>query len=1070
MPQAAGVAAAKPAAWPLAPARGLACAMGLALGLATTVARAQESSSSAPPKGAAQAGAQRKFEFSRQRSALPQAAKPAALPTLANVNLQAVKPPRSGEFYDTGESKEAEYEHLVDQEISQLYALSQRYQKSRNRGELWLRLAERYVEKARLMGFRAQSEYDKKAKDYLQKKTRIKPTIDNRGQREYNKKAIDLYEWFVREFPEDKKIDQALFFLGYNWFEMGDTGRGENFYIQLTKRFPDSAYVVESYFALGEYYFENDRWQEALDYYAKVVARNMARLNTFALYKGAWCLYRLNRIPAALKNLEKVVRLGRGNEPTEKVDGRRAINKVRLGVEALRDYVPFYAEIGQWQNARGEFQRVSGSDAEAVKMLERLAYIFADSGKREAATGLFRQLISLNPVAEKAADYQYQIALTYQTADQRQYRHELDVWLESFGPDSPWSRENAKNAKLVEDTGRLQETTVRNFVLQLHQAAQNSHAQFSQQQAHAGYVTYAKHFPNAPKIVEMTFFHAELLFDMERREDAARLYTWVAEKQPTGPYAEKSLVNAMLALEKEVPSVKEIDERRGTITTPIALDPASERFEKAVLRYLAAKPKGEKASDAERRLGVLYYSYNQYDKAIDMFERILRDHPKSENAEIAGNLILDIYKLRGDMPGLVARGEKFLANPQTARSKFGQQVRTMLEKASYLNAEKLAEKKDYAKAAQEYEKFSKTNGSSELAEAARYKAAANYEKAGDVSSSIRMHSVVLATPMSDPRSKVIQNDSRNDVARLYSQTAQLESAARQYQSYAAANPTDPKAVNAYYNAGVLFDALGDREGAVHNYDAYYAKSNKSDRIEVVFLEAELHRKAGEAEKATRLYERYLREGGRAGDHVVQANYWIAKRAEQAGQAGKARAWYQKTFDANRATKQGVRYAAEARFRLAQDTLAQLAALRFRPSEKQQAQAAQQGETLRKKYLDEMKEVVRFDYAPYIVAALASTGQMFEYLAYAYSKVPAPPGYSPDDAKKLTDLAMGRATGFSTEAKNSYKAAYDKALELESYDEWTKMARAGLARYDAAAVGADAGEVAAEASAADWMGM
>ena len=1012
-----------------------------------------------------------KLTFNRQRLALPTSGRSTAVPAVDRVDLQAVKPPRSGDFYGAGDSKEAAYEGLVDQEIAQLYTLSKRYEKSKTRGELWLRLAEQYVEKARLVGFRSQAEYDLKARAFLERKTRVKPKLDVRLQRDYNRKAVELYQWFVREFPEDKKIDQALFFLGYNWFELGDTKKGEAYYLQLTQRFPGSSYVVESYFALGEYDFENERWQEGLDNYTKVIARKNARLNTLALYKAAWCLFRVSRVPTALKMLERVVKLGAAAaDSNDGSNNRKAVNKLRLSSEALKDYVPFYAETGEYANARSEFLRVSGSEAQANKMLERLAYTYADRTNRMAANLLFKQLIASNPTAEKAASYQYQIALTFQTSDQRQYRHELEAWLENFGPESFWAKENVKNPKSVADMAKLQETTARNFVLQLHQTAQNSHAPFSQQQAAAGYSLYAKYLPSSPKTVEMTFFHAELLFDMEKYEDAARLYGWVAEHEPKGPYGEKATLNAMLALEKELPSQQAIEERRGKSLEPVALDPASERFEKAVTRYRTEHPHDAKASDAERRLGVLYYQYNQFDKAMDMFERIIHEHPKSANAEIAGNLILDMYKLKGDVGGLVVRGEKFLRDPQIARTPFGQQVKAMMEKASYLNAERLAEAKDYSKSAAEFQHFSENHRASELAEVARYKAAANYEKAGDVASSIHMHGAVLAAPSENPKTKAIQNDSRNDLARLYGQTAQLEAAAKQYQSYAAANPKDQKAINAYYNAGVLFDALGESEAAIRNYELYHAKSLKQDRTEVVFFEAEIQRKGNEFPAAARLYERYLNEGGRLPERIVQSRFWVATIADRAGQASKAHLWYLKTLEGFKAGKHGVRFAAEARFRLAHETLAQIEGLRFRSSEKQQAQAVQQGEALRKSYVEEMKAVIRFDHAPFIVAALASTGQMFEYLATAYSNVPTPPGYSAEDAKKLADLALGRAKGFRNEAKASYKAAFDKGLELESYGEWTKFARAGLARYDAAAAGSDGQEVTAASNSPDWMGM
>ncbi|RYZ68332.1 MAG: hypothetical protein EOP05_16525, partial [Proteobacteria bacterium] len=173
------------------------------------------------------AGANR-LDLNREKTALPSSQ---ALKTpVATRSLGVVKPPRSNDFYQ-GNEKEAEYERLVDQEIKQLFSLSQANRRSPNRGEIWLRLGERYVEKARLIEFREQAQYDQKLKDFNEKKTRVRPRVDARLSQEYNKKAVELYEWFVADFPKDGKVDQALFFLGYNQFQLGNTELGEKYYV-----------------------------------------------------------------------------------------------------------------------------------------------------------------------------------------------------------------------------------------------------------------------------------------------------------------------------------------------------------------------------------------------------------------------------------------------------------------------------------------------------------------------------------------------------------------------------------------------------------------------------------------------------------------------------------------------------------------------------------------------------------------------------------------------------------------------------------------------------------------------
>lgn len=1030
---------------------------------ASRSAQKSQKAAKAAKAAASRAGDSRSLGVTKQSLALPQSQ---ALKTpVVSRSLGVVKPPRTNEFYE--KSQEAEYERLVDQEINALYKLSQSNRRSPNRGEIWLRLGERYVEKARLVQFREQAEYDKKLKEFNEKKTKIRPRNESRRAREYNEKAVQLYEWFVKDFPKDPKVDQALFFLGYNMFELDNPKAGEEYYLQLLRQFPESAYVTESRFALGEYYFENENWAKALENYNKVIAVKRARLNAFALYKSSWCYYRLGRIQSGLQALERVVRLSRASENSDNIAGRRAVNKVRLATEALKDYVPFYSEVGDPKAAAGEFERLSGDQRIALQMLERLAYIYADSGNRPAARLTFKQLISMNPSGEKAAEYQYQIVLAFATSEPKESRRELDIWLESFGPESFWAKENAKNQKLVTDVARLQETTLRNNVLQLHQTAQNARTEFSQKQAAASYSQYFKYFPNSQQNAEMRFFYAELLFDMGRYEDSARLYQWVADRE--GPYKERATMNTLLALEKDLPSVEQIEAKRGKSLEKMPLDPPVERFAAAVKRSLQNNPKGEKASDIRRRLGVLYYSYNHFEEAIDIFEQILKDDPKSPNAEIAGNLILDIFKLKGDIIGLADKAQQMLQSPQVANSKFGAQLRTIIEKATYARAEKLAESGDSGRAAKDFETFAASSKQQDIAAAARYKAATNFEKSNDLNSAIRMHMMILSADTSDSKVRAIQNDSRNSLARIYSQTGQLELAAKSYREFAAANPKDSKAINGYFNAGVIYDGLGMLGEATQSYQAYYDRSKNADRIETLFLQAEMHRKRGNNSRALALYDRYLKEGPRSQSRAVQAAYEIAQASKKLGRPTPMKQWFQKTIAIHKASgpqarQASVAYAAEARFELAQETLRELLSIRFTANDKQQAKAAMQVKALRERYIGEMKEVIRYDNGPWIVAALASSGKMFDSVAHLFSKIPAPAGFSPEDAKKYKDLIQVQINGLNNEAKSSYKAAIEKSQELEAYSEWTKTAQAGLG-------GTGAGdEIAADARAADWMGL
>jgi hypothetical protein len=100
--------------------------------------------------------------------------------------------------------------------------------------------------------------------------------------------------------------------------------------------------------------------------------------------------------------------------------------------------------------------------------------------------------------------------------------------------------------------------------------------------------------------------------------------------------------------------------------------------------------------------------------------------------------------------------------------------------------------------------------------------------------------------------------------------------------------------------------------------------------------------------------------------------------------------------------------------------------------------------------------------------LASSGKMFESLANMFAKIPIPAGYQKAEADQYRGGLQQAINGFKNDAKSSYKTAIDKARELEVYTSWTRTAQQGFAALDGS--NEDTGEIAADARAADWMGL
>ncbi|MCB9072093.1 MAG: tetratricopeptide repeat protein [Bdellovibrionaceae bacterium] len=968
-------------------------------------------------------------------SQIPQSKLPPPTKVLPR-DVTIIKPPSSSKFFYSDNELKAEYNKLIDLEIQKLYKLSQKYKTSKSRGEIWLRLAERYVEKGKIIDFAAQDNYDKKIKLWEEKKIKQKPSLPKNPGRKYYLRAIQAYEWFVRDFPKDPKVPQALYFLGYSNFEISNEKRGESYYKELTQRYASSVYVDESHFALGEYYFEKDRWQDALEQYGRLIAKKSKRLFAFSLYKIAWCQYRMGKYDHAVNNLEKVIRLGDTNQ--EAAEGIKEINTLRLREEAIKDYVAFYAQTGKYEQAQSDFYKATNSEKITVDLLEALAYRYSYSGNVQASTYLFKKLIAHNPEAEKAAKYQYQIVQDLQNINNvKAFKSELTVWIEKYGPDSQWAHDNANKKEVVSEMAALQETTVRNHTLRLHQTAVSVKTDYTRQLAADSYKMYLHFFHNSPKHTEMRFFYAELLFDMKEYEKAAAQYQWVAQNDKASPYYEKAVINNVLSLEKLMPSDQKMEANRAKQQDKLAkipYEPEVKKFEQACLLYLTAFPKGEKADEIKKRLGSIYFVHNDFDPALKIYRGIIKDAPKSKDAPIAAEYILDIHNSRHDLDAYSKEAAELLKNPTIARSDVGKDIRNNLNKVSFLRADTLSKNGKYEEAAKAFESFASVHKTSDQALSAIFNAGANYEKAHDVPKAMKMYEHVLAFP--GKKDEALKQDVRNSLAELYKKMGNLEKSAVYYEQYGRGEK-GAKAKNAINNASILYYALGREADTLRTFKELDKMSTEREKSERNYLRAEFYYQKKNLGKAIYYYDQFLKLGGKDPAQIIKAMYNIGEVYAKKGQQSQTKQWFSRViaYYKEKRGKVGAKYAAQAMFWQAEKYLDEMKAVRLGTAEKTIVSGFQRLKTVQKTLLTHLADVIKVDYGPSIVAALAAEAESYEVISKAFKTSPVPREYSnPEQAKQFRQLADQEADGFLQKAKGAYKAAFDKGIALEAYGE------------------------------------
>jgi len=988
-----------------------------------------------------------------------------------NVNLDSVKPPKGMDLFKPDTEDQAEYERILDRQMEELFKLTKKYRDSRERGEYWLRLAELYVEKAAMINTHEQDDYDRKLKDFKEGKRKQRPTYEMGQSREFYRKAIQLYEWFQRDFPKDPKMDQALFFLGFNYFELGDPDKGAEFYSRLTHQFPTSPFVGESNFALAEYHFEKDQWNEAYKYYLPIIKDRRHRLNILSRYKGAWCLYRMTRYRDALTGLETIIRMTH-NEANLSKDERRNFNSGRLEQEAKRDLVLFFAAVGDPDNAINYFNEMLGEDG--LPQVARLAYYYSDRGEKESARTIFAALIEKNPRGPKAFEYQYQIVQNYYyVKNTDKFREELYRLVRNYGPESSWYSANSGNKQLLNNSQKLREMALRTFILQTHQTAQNSRASYSQTMANEAYQLYFQEFTTSERIPDMHFFYGELLFDMGRFDEAGAQYKWVVENAPENKYVNKAAANIMHSFEKSLPSDQELARKTGDSIEKIPIESKVEHFIKAGYNFLEKYPSSPKALETEFRIGRIYYQHNHFEEATDIFRKIVKKSPKSKFGEYSANLLLDIYSLKKDYIGLEKTGNELLAVPEIADSKAGSDIKGVIEKANFKKAEDLERDKKYLESAIQYEVFAKQNSVSELAYRARFNAGVNFERGGNNSKAIAMYYAIIQAR--DKNAEPYKGKSRKLLAKLYQDSGQLEEAARLFRLIADENPKDPLAVNYIYNVAVLSAILDRDDVAIKNYEEFIKTSKKyNEKLEATFAMAELERERNRNSSAMEKYKAYIEGGGSNPENVIQSYYRITELLRKRGAMNDADDWQKKTLYIQRKLARnnralGAEYAAKLKLREAREIFVEFKTIRFPANQKKQEIAFKKKTELLKKLTAQLNEVIKIDSADEIISSLAILGFANQDMADTISSAPLPGDLNANEQKTYKDEIHKKLVEPALQnAFESYKRAISKASDLETYNDDYRLARQRINKLDGSRY-YDNGELGMDSRLVNWMG-
>lgn len=785
-------------------------------------------------------------------------------------------------------SSDAAADKARDEAIEQIKKILPKQKSPEVRADLLFQLAELWWEKSRYVNMHmempaynaTQDKWHQCRQEKGEKACGAEPRPQTRESELYRQNAVDLYSQIAVDYPRYERVDEVIFILAYNKYELCTAIRNEaakkkacdgaiEQYRRLITQHPKSPFVADALVQLGNHYFDGNQLAPARKAFDECVQQKSARTETYCLYKLGWCDVNSGDYEGAIDKFKTVV-----------TRSKSADDKIRLGTEALRDIIVPFSRVNALDSAIAYFKTAAGREG-SKSYIKRLSDVYFDSGSYDMAVKMYRYMLENYTYDPYAPEWQSKIVLSFDKLGKRDMvLTEMRTLVDSYKSESAWHIKNKDNKGATETALNLTEEALYNLVTDYHQEAIKTKQVETYRLARNIYKEYVDNFPGTERSYQMRYYYAEILYALEDFQPAYEQYLLVALDPEQDNFKTYASTNMLLAAEKLVDieagrfkisindATKRIDESKakGVIEQKqiVKIDKDAKEQPLTVLekqlveacdRYAELVPNAEDEARVRLRAAVLYFDRVQYVEAAQRFGYIIRKWPQNETSATAASMILESLETKEEWLELnkLARefmeNKKLLAGNDAKKKAFRERLPVYIEGSQFKYSLLVNEREEYDEAARLFSGFVEEFPKSKFAPIALYNAFVIFQRAKQLDTAIAMGEKLLAEYPTVDKEAFLKFDNGErrqdangndllilpilvfDLAKAYENVADFAVAAKYYEQFALNYPTDDRTPDAQFNAGLWYRGLGESQKAIAAFEKYlklYAGLKKAD--------------------------------------------------------------------------------------------------------------------------------------------------------------------------------------------------------------------------------------------------
>ncbi|MEZ4219678.1 MAG: tetratricopeptide repeat protein [Polyangiaceae bacterium] len=853
-----------------------------------------------------------------------------------------------------------------------------------------------------------------------------------------------------------RNYDLALYVDGFMANEEGKFEESLGRFNKILAWFPKSRFVPDAHMVRAEYEFTKDfpNYETAYNEYEEVLRYKDSQLYDIALFKSAWCLWRLGKTAEAAKRFLTVFKDaeagGREGKSKDEID--------ELQREALKNLVAVFVED---EKNRAEdmhkFLVQAGGDKFAGRIVRALADALYEQAHYERGIEAYRLLLKLEPMHPDAYKHALAVAQGHSTMEQwKKLQGDYQWIIKEYVPPEQvkgkpakrggaWTR--AQSPAVLAASEQAVEKQLREDAVGLHAKAQADKTSKGEFEGATGlYEVYVSRFGRRKEAYDIYYNLAEIYFyRLDQGDKAADAYIAAVRLDPKGKLNRDALYNALSALERARAREFEAAKAAGKKQEESPLD---KKLTEAMELYVTTYPNDPDVPELLFRQGKLYYDYEVYDPAVRQWGLLLEKYPRSPYAVGAGELILDSFNKSKDYENIETWARRLKSAPAFLKPEQQARLNTLIIQAVFKQGEQHSAAGRHDKAAAAYLRAAKEFPKEPRAAQAAVNAEVSARRAADLTTM----KAAAALLISDHRSQPEAAQGLWIAATTHQEIGLFSDAADYHEVIVDNFPKYEHHKDAAFNAVLLRTTVGEHAKAIESGNKFkrlYGRDEAAD--EVTFLMGKAHEKAEKWKEAEQLYSSYSRSARRPSSQVEALARLATVRIKLKDERGAGNA----LNNALRIYKQhkggmddsGKYFAAKARYMQGERILAEYEAVKIEGDVQQLKQRLKRKSELLKKAADTFLSTAEIGVAEWTTAALYQIGFTYESFSKALLGSPPPSALSDADKELYKQQIEEFVIPIEERALEAYESGWLKARELGIYNSWTAKMRAALGRLN-----------------------